>query len=101
MRILLSLLFVLIFAVSAVAAGFPAKKVYKVCAPSVVVISARNNSGSGGMIGAGSIITRDGFVITNAHVSRRTWPSLPVQILARHGVPQSLPASANAFPLTN
>ncbi len=98
MRILLSLLFVLIFAVSAVAAGFPAKKVYKVCAPSVVVISARNNSGSGGMIGAGSIITRDGFVITNAHVSRRTWPSLPVQILARPGVAAKPPRFGQCLP---
>ena len=49
------------------AEGFPAKEVYETYSPAVVVIRAVKSEG-GGSIGTGSIITRDGHVITNAHV---------------------------------
>ena len=46
---------------------FPAVEVYKQYSPAVVLIVASAGGGSS-MIGAGSIITDSGYVITNAHV---------------------------------
>ena len=48
------------------AADFPAKEVYIKSSPLVVVVKASREGGSG-MISSGSIISRDGLVITNAH----------------------------------
>ncbi len=47
--------------------GFPATEVYEAASPSVVVIKASKEEGAG-MIGAASVISKDGFIITNAHV---------------------------------
>jgi len=50
-----------------VAISFPAVDVYQNTSPSVVLIVA-SSGGSSSLMGAGSIITSDGLVITNAHV---------------------------------
>jgi serine protease Do len=49
------------------ASAFPAKKVYKKTSGSVVLIVSRSES-SGSLVGAGSIVSRSGLVVTNAHV---------------------------------
>ena len=69
MKKLISILVVLLslsFVVST-AYSFPAKEVYKNASPAVVLIVA-SAGGSSSMVGAGSVITVSGCVITNAHV---------------------------------
>lgn len=59
-------LFILLFPTGAYAGDFPAKDIYIKNSPAVVVVKASKDGGNG-MISSGSIITRDGLVITNAH----------------------------------
>lgn len=56
-----------LIAAASISYGFPAIEVYEAVSPSVVFIRASKGSGAG-MLGAGSVIARDGLVITNAHV---------------------------------
>jgi serine protease Do len=49
-----------------VAFGFPAVEVYQSTSKSVVLIVSKNQGGN--MLGAGSVVTSDGHIITNAHV---------------------------------
>ncbi len=48
--------------------AFPAVQVYKQTVDSVVLIVASSGGGGGSMMGTGSIITKKGLVVTNAHV---------------------------------
>ncbi len=66
-RLILSILMLLVMTTHAGASGFPAKRVYERFAPSVVLIFATKGEGTG-MIGAGSIISKAGLIVTNAHV---------------------------------
>jgi serine protease Do len=72
-KILASLIFAALGAMVAmvvevpVALSFPAVEVYKEKSPAVVLIVASSGGGSSQM-GAGSVVTRDGLIITNAHV---------------------------------
>lgn len=67
MRILLIIGSLLLTSIQAYASDFPAKEVYETISPSVVTIRASKAEGEG-MIGAGSIISKKGLIITNAHV---------------------------------
>ena len=84
MRFIIILLTVLSFYTQVYASDFPAKEVYAKFSPSVVVIKASKEGGSG-MIGAGSIISDKGLIITNAHVvvskdDNQPYPKLRVYI---------------------
>ena len=48
--------------------AFPAVQVYKETVDSVVLIVSSSGGGGGSMMGTGSIITKSGLVVTNAHV---------------------------------
>lgn len=58
--------FIVLAALSGLAFGFPASEVYETSGRSVVLIVAAGDEGS--LVGAGSIITQSGIVVTNAHV---------------------------------
>ena len=87
MKKILSLFFItLIFIVTTAktlhAGGFDYKQIYKLRSPAVVVVIALDESGDGSL-GTGSVIQKDGLVITNAHViidesSNRVHPRLRV-----------------------
>jgi len=66
-RLLSAFYLSILFTGLAGAADFPAEKVYKAYGPSVVLIWA-SSSDQKGSVGAGSVISQDGLVVTNAHV---------------------------------
>jgi len=67
MKLLTLALTMLCIATPSFASDFPAREVYQKYSPAVVVILASGEDGKG-MIGTGSIIAKDGLIITNAHV---------------------------------
>ena len=69
MKKIVAILLILGFTLSAsFVLAFPAVQVYKKTSDSVVLIVASNGGRGGSMLGTGSIITKSGLVITNAHV---------------------------------
>lgn len=82
--LILTAMAVMVIAVQ-VANSFPAVEVYQKTSPSVVLIVA-SSGGSGSLMGAGSVITRDGLVITNAHVvidDKRRKPFRKISVYTR------------------
>ncbi len=83
MKKFLAMLTVFIFFLSmSLAYGFPAVEVFKKSAKSVVLIVS-GDRGSGNLVGAGSVVTDDGLVVTNAHVvidkrTSRPYPEIKV-----------------------
>jgi serine protease Do len=65
---LLSLIIILLSAVSSGAVNFTPKEIYSRDAPAVVFISAFDQGSRTGSAGTGSIITPEGLVLTNSHV---------------------------------
>lgn len=63
----LSLLVILFIIPAAYAASLTPKALYQKISPGVVLIYAAQSS-EGGSMGTGSIISQDGYVITNAHI---------------------------------
>ncbi len=66
-RLLWVLFLSLLLALPAYASGFPAEAVYSRYGPSVVAIWASGGK-TQGAIGAGSLISKDGLIVTNSHV---------------------------------
>jgi serine protease Do len=66
-KMLLMFSLLVVFSGQVFAEGFPAVKVYKETSKAVVLIVAQKDKKSS-MIGAGSIISPAGYVVTNAHV---------------------------------
>lgn len=93
MRLILLIITVFLPAMS-FASDFPAKEVYSRFSPSIVAIKASKEEGGGGMIGAGSIISNDGFVITNAHVVINKEDNKPYPVLKVYIKPGSLTGAA-------
>jgi len=69
---------ILACSVTGLAADFPAIKVYEQTSRSVVLIISRNE-GKGGSVGAGSVISKSGDILTCAHVVIDEETSLPVK----------------------
>lgn len=67
MRITALITAIMMLPLTASAGDFPAKEVYSKYSPSVVVVRAVREGGAGS-VGTGSIISKEGLVITNAHV---------------------------------
>ena len=63
----ITLMFIVTSAKTLYAGGFDYKQIYKLRSPAVVVVIALDESGDGAM-GTGSVIQKDGLVITNTHV---------------------------------
>ncbi len=86
MRTIVAILMILGLSLSAsLAQAFPAVQVYQQTSDSVVLIVASSGGGGGSMLGTGSIITKSGIVITNAHVvvdsaTGRPYPSIRVYL---------------------
>lgn len=64
---IVNIIYIILFVSSVSAREFSPKRIYKERSPAVVFVFAANG-GSSGMAGTGSIIRKDGLVITNAHV---------------------------------
>ena len=64
---LITLIFIVTSTKPLHADGFDYKQIYKLRSPAVVVVIALDKSGDGAM-GTGSVIRKDGLVITNTHV---------------------------------
>ncbi len=69
---------ILACSVPGLAADFPAIKVYEQTSRSVVLIISRNE-GRGGSVGAGSVISKSGDILTVAHVVIDEETSLPIK----------------------
>ncbi|GBE00147.1 putative periplasmic serine endoprotease DegP-like precursor [bacterium BMS3Abin07] len=66
-KLSLIILFVVFICIPSFSYGFPAVRVYKSKSKAVVLIISQKDSKSS-MLGAGSIISPEGYVVTNAHV---------------------------------
>ena len=67
MKFILTIIGIIIFPLRTFASDFPAKEVYENFSPSVVLILASETNEASSM-GAGSVISKEGFILTNAHV---------------------------------